>query len=441
MTQPLRVLLATDAFPPRCGGSGWSTYEVARALRDRGHTIEIVKPHRGARSNERHEVATAVRGGLESYDGFEPRLFHFTAPDVPYLRNYFKNERLTRRLAPALAAFIREKRIDIVHAQHVLTTPAAVAAGRATDVPVVCTIRDYWPVCYWSDLMLDPAAGALCPGCSASRMTQCVRPRAGAAWPAALPMIPYMRRNLAGKRRAIAAADAIVAVSSTIARDLRERAPEIDGRRLHVIPNPVKTKAIRETVAGSARPRPGEYALYVGKLEPNKGAGKLVPAMARTPAALPLVVVGDGSMRAEIERQAAAQQREVQLTGWLDRDAVLVWMAHAAMLVFPSHGPESLSRVLLEAGALGVAIAAMDTGGTRDIIADEVTGLLCRTTSELADEVARLAHDPDLRDRLGRAARAHIDASFEAGAVVERIEALYRDVARGRPADPAKAVR
>ena len=44
-------------------------------------------------------------------------------------------------------------------------------------------------------------------------------------------------------------------------------------------------------------------------------------------------------------------------------------MRHAALLAFPSYGPESLSRVLIEAAALGVPIAAMDTGGTRDILA------------------------------------------------------------------------
>ncbi len=43
-------------------------------------------------------------------------------------------------------------------------------------------------------------------------------------------------------------------------------------------------------------------------------------------------------------------------------------MRHATMLAFPSYGPESLSRVLIEAAALGAPIAAMDTGGTRDII-------------------------------------------------------------------------
>ena len=43
----MRVLLATDAFPPVCGGSGWSTYELARGLRARGHDVLIVQPKPG----------------------------------------------------------------------------------------------------------------------------------------------------------------------------------------------------------------------------------------------------------------------------------------------------------------------------------------------------------------------------------------------------------
>ena len=247
-------------------------------------------------------------------------------------------------------------------------------------------------------------------------------------------MIPYMRRNLARKRRALAAADAIVAVSSTIAADLRERAPEAAGTRLEVIPNPVNTAALQALGASRPAPRAGAYALYVGKLEPNKGAGKLIPAMAGAPADLPLVIVGDGALREQVERQAADAGRAVQITGWIDRDDVAAWMAHAAFVVFPSHGPESLSRVLLEAGALGVAAAAMDTGGTRDIIADEVTGLLSRNVPELTEDVARLAADAALRRRLGEAARRHVEATFDAGGVVDRIEALYVDLLDRRAA-------
>ena len=72
--------------------------------------------------------------------------------------------------------------------------------------------------------------------------------------------------------------------------------------------------------------------------------------------------------------------------------------------MFPSVWPEPLSRVLIEASALSVPIAAMNTGGTADIIVDEETGLLSDTVAGLADDVARLASDAPLRARLGKAA-------------------------------------
>ncbi|HTK28823.1 MAG TPA: glycosyltransferase family 4 protein [Vicinamibacterales bacterium] len=415
----MRLLIATDAFPPVCGGSGWSTYELAKGLRARGHEIAIVQP--------RLRPAAAP-----AFDGFEPIAFPYSAPPVPFVRNFVKNERLYPRFAAFLRDVIRRRQIEIVHAQHLLTGPAGIAAARAAGVPAVCTVRDYWPVCYWSDLIVDRDADTLCPACTPGRMTRCVRPHAGAWWPVAIPAIPYMRSNLALKRRALADADAVVAVSGAMARDLRARAPELAGTRLEVIPNPVDVEALRAQAAGSAAPVPGAYALFVGKLEPNKGVRWLLPAIERARLQWPLVVVGDGSGRAALEAEAAAAGREVTFTGWLSRAEVLAWMQRASLLVFPSHGPESLSRVLLEASALGVPIAAMETGGTADIVVHEETGLLARSPEELGDQVARLAGDPDLRARFGGAARQHVERTFDSGAVVARIERLYLELAAAR---------
>lgn len=427
----MRILLATDAFPPRCGGSGWSTYELARGLRARGHEVHVLQP--------RPNGSVLTR----EYDGFTVREFPFRAPDIPYVRNYAKNERLRRRLAPELAALVRSQRIDVIHAQHVLTCPPAIDAARATNTPIVCTVRDYWPVCYWSDLIHDPDADHLCPGCSPAMMVRCIRPRAGAARPLALPLIPYMWGNLRRKREALADADAVVAVSGAIARDLRGRAPELASTRVEVIPNPVDLEAIDAAVAGTSSPIEGPYAVYAGKLAPNKGVAKLLPAIERANVRWPLIVVGEGPEQARLEAEWRRAGRSVRFTGWLPRAEALTWIRHASLLVFPSHGPESLSRVLLEASALGVAIAAMDTGGTRDIIHDEVTGLLSTSVAELGDDVARLAADEALRRRLGAAARDAVARTFAASVVVSRIEALYRDLTRDASleAGPAEAER
>jgi len=415
----MRILLATDSFPPLCGGSGWSTYELARGLRSRGHVVLVVQPRPGRRGT--HEKLV---------DEFRVLEFGADAPPIPYVRNYFKNEKLFADLANYLTDLIARERIDIVHGQHVMTSVPAVRAARQSSIPSVCTIRDYWPVCYWSDLIHTADGLALCPECSAAMMTRCVRPHARALWPLSLPMIPYMRANLIRKQRGLADADAIIAVSSTIAADLRTRSSEIAAVRVEIIPNAVDVAALRDRAAASTPPIDGPYALYLGKLAPNKGTTNLVRVVERSGLDWPVIIAGDGPERAAIAAAAARSARDIRFVGWVDQPAATAWLAHASMLLFPSRGPESLSRVLIEASAIGVPIAAMNTGGTVDIILDERTGLLSRNFEELADDIRQLRDDAGLQRQLGAAARAHAETHFDTSVVLPRVEQLYHDVLR-----------
>ena len=429
MAAARHVLLVTDAFPPVSGGSGWSTYELARGLRASGNRVTVLRPRPG--------TPAGLRVLADAFDGFEVHELGGPSPPIPFVRNYVKNERLAVRLAPVVRDLVRDRGVDVVHGQHLLSIPGAIAGAHAAGVPAVATIRDYWPVCYWSDLIHDRSSATLCPACSAGMMTRCVRAHAGAAWPVALPAIPYMLANLRWRAARLADADAIVAVSSVMARDLVARAPALAGRRVEIIPNPVDLTTL-DAAADAARPPAvrdiaGPFAIYVGKLAFNKGVQHLIPAAVAARLPWPLVIVGDGPDRAALEQAARASGLDVRFTGWLDRPASLAHVAHAALLVFPSHGPESLSRVLLEASGLGVAIAAMDTGGTRDVVVPDETGLLSTSSDGLAADVARLVADAELRARLGAAAQARIRETFATPAVVARMAALYETlIAEGR---------
>jgi glycosyltransferase involved in cell wall biosynthesis len=389
---------------------------LCRGLRARGHELIIVKPRPGGQPGIREA----------EFDGFRVRELGFTAPNVPFVRNYFKSERLARLLGDYLSRVLTTAKVDVVHAQHVMTALPAIDAASRANVPVVVTVRDYWPVCYWSDLIRDPAGLELCPECSVRNMTACIRPRAGAAWPMTLPMIPYMRANLRAKRHGLARADAVIAVSGKMACDLKERAPELRDTRLEVIPNPVDVAALRAMSGAPPLDRP--YAFYLGKLAPNKGTDFLIGVVDRSGLDWPLIIAGDGPDRAQLEQQAAG--RPIRFLGWLDKADAARWLAHASVLIFPSRGPESLSRVLIEASALGVAIAAMDTGGTRDIIDPDRTGLLSTTPDGLAADVRRLRGDEALRRRLGSAARQRAEREFDAPSVVARVEDLYMELSR-----------
>ena len=412
----MRILIATDAFPPLCGGSGWSTYELARGLRHKGHEIVIVQPYS-------HTPPAA-------YDGFDVIGFRAPAPSVPFVRNYFRNERLYDRLGAYLATLIRERRIELVHGQHELTGPAAIRAAHATGIPSVCTVRDYWPLCYWSDLVRNPHHGDTCPECSAGAMTACLAPRVGGGWPLTVPFIPYMRANLQRKQHDLAAADAVIAVSHQVAAYLRARAPELAHTRIETIPNGVDVQGVRAHVRASAPPLDRPYALFIGKLARNKGVPALIEAVKRARIALPLVVIGEGPERHLLVEAAAKASVEIKVLPWLDRQEVFRWLGHAAFLIFPSNWPEPLSRVLLEASALCIPIAAMNTGGTADVIVDDETGLLSSSAAELGVHVARLASDATLRTRLGAAAGRHAEAHFDVPVVVARMERLYTELAK-----------
>ncbi len=416
MSAPLRILLVTDAFPPVCGGSGWSTFELARGLVARGHHVEVVKA-----------VATERTGVVETtVEGLRVTEFRRRATDIPFIRNLQKNERLWSALERYLIGRLRDGRFDLVHGQHAMTTVPAINAAREVGVPSVATVRDYWPVCYWADLIYDPSQPHLCPECSVSMMTRCVLPRAGAASAAAWSLIPYMRANLQTKRSTLARAGAVIAPSHALAADLKRLAPDLAQTPFYTIPNPVDMARIDAVYRTAPRPSADPYAIYAGKLATNKGVQFLLRAYADAGVTWPLVIAGDGPLRAAIEAEARERGVAVRLMGWLARDRTLEWIRHAEMLAFPSYGPESLSRVLIEASALGVPIAAMDTGGTRDIVHPGLTGLLSADTAGFSRDLGTLFGDARLRAALGAQARTETHAKFSASSVVERIEQVYR---------------
>ncbi|HEY7411192.1 MAG TPA: glycosyltransferase family 4 protein, partial [Vicinamibacteria bacterium] len=283
---------------------------------------------------------------------------------------------------------------------------------------VAVTVRDHWPVCFWSTRV---SRHALCPSCGLRPMARCVEGRVGAPAPLSWGAIPYMRGDLALKRAALGRAGATLAVSTAIAEELRAAGIP----RVEVVPNivdPAETRAL--AVPPPSFPLPERFLLFVGKLEENKGARLLVPAVAAAGTGLPLVVLGEGSLAQSLRFEAAAAGVALSLRGWAEREDVLRALARATVLVFPSLWPEPLSRVLLEALALGTPAAAMDTGGTREILGDEA-GLIATDAAGLGDATGRLARDEGLRRRLVEAARARAEA-FSPERLVPRYEAVYR---------------
>lgn len=408
----MRILLASDVFPPDCGGSGWSTYHLARGLLERGHHVKVAVPR----------ASGQTRSGPH-YRDVDVEEFEFRASGIPFLRAISKGPAFYPRFSSFLGGIADGWKPDLIHGQHSMTVPPAVLAGRRRGLPVVSTVRDFWPVCLFGTMTRGDRP---CSRCSAAGALDCLMYRHGSRGFLGGSLLPVLSADLRFKVRCLASSSRVIAVSNYVRRSLAGIVP---AGKLTVIPNSVDVGEVQRIIATPAENTvAGQYLLFAGKLERNKGAGQLAPLLESLRPRIPTLVAGDGSLRDEIDRLCAARGLDVRFTGWVGNDEVLRLMAGAEVLLFPSAWPEPLSRVLLEAIAVGVPVVAMNTGGTGDIIENGVNGLLAQDNEELVSQLALITGDRRLRASLAERARATALEQFSTRSVAARMESLYQEL-------------
>jgi glycosyltransferase involved in cell wall biosynthesis len=385
----VKIALVNEIYPPRAGGAGWSTRALALALKEAGHDVVVVTTSAGPSDLDDLDVRRLAWRGRKRFA--IPRVF------AAFLETLDEN--------------------TVIHAQHSLAALGALRTRHARRV--VVTIRDHWPICFWSTRI---SRGELCPRCGLLPMTRCVRGHVAVPAPLSWAIIPYMRWDLHEKRGALRNVGALIAVSEAIAAEVRNAGLPTP----HVIPNIVNVRELARVAEKSPLlPLPERFLLFIGKLEANKGVQFLVPAVSEAATGLTLVVLGEGSLARSIKHDARAADVPLVFRGWTHREDALRVLARATALVFPSLWPEPLSRVLLEALALGVPVAAVDTGGTHEILAHEESGLLVSDASALGSAIDRIVGDETLRRRISEGARSRSQA-FSPENLVPRYEAVYR---------------
>ena len=185
---------------------------------------------------------------------------------------------------------------------------------------------------------------------------------------------------------------------------------------------------------------PGPFLLYVGRLASNKGLGTLVDAFARfarQDTDLTLVLVGDdGGAEAEVARRVRSHDLEgrVRRVGYPADEAMLAGaMRDAAIVVLPSYY-EAFGLVLLDAMAQGTPVVATRVGGIPEFVEDGKAGRLVPPHDDgaLAEALRALWTDPSARAAMGRYGREVVAPRYTWDALVDRLEAIYREVRDGR---------
>lgn len=369
----MRICLYTDTALPKLGGQEFVVDALARQFLHAGHDVTVLAP----RPRRRLQASADT---FPYHTQRHPRFFS-TRLFVAWYRRW-------------LCQLHRYRPFDILHCHGIYPPGYLAALCRARlGVPTVITSHG-------GDVEIKP------------RQTKaCLRKR-------------YVR--------ALEASDALIAISQATYDGLARLSPQTD--KIVHIPNGVDLD-VAATLA--ARPsdldqgiRPGEYALFLGRLKQRKGVDLLLEALALAPNPnVQAVVVGGGEERPRLEAQARSLGlgQRVHFVGAVFGAAKAYLLQNALCTVMPSRLSEAFPLVVLESYASGVPVIGTRIPGLGELVKPGKTGLLVESGApeELARALMHCFSDREACRRMGVQARALAQA-YSWTKVAQKHLALYQ---------------
>ena len=270
------------------------------------------------------------------------------------------------------------------------------------------------------------------------------------------PHRPWKAEQLGGgyavsswcEKTAVLGADAVIAVSQGMARDVVDVYPELDPARVQVVYNGIDSSFYTPVEQTDVLERYGvdpsqPYAVFVGRITRQKGLAHLLRAAKDVPGQLvlcagapdtPEIAAETDALVAELE---AARPGVVLISAMLPKAEVVQLLSHATAFVCPSVY-EPLGIVNLEAMACGTAVVASAVGGIPEVVVDGETGVLVPYDADdprgfeagLAAALSDVLGDPDRAAAMGRAGRERAVAEFGWDAIARRTLEVYASVLR-----------
>ena len=237
-------------------------------------------------------------------------------------------------------------------------------------------------------------------------------------------------------RRTLNACDLVLAVCPSLANQSADRCPGVPVRVLEDVPLAEAPHPAVEDLRERFGSR-GALALYVGNLEPYQGIDLLLEALAAPGPEIPatlVVIGGTPSDVARYERKAAALglAGRVHFAGPRPVRALGGYLAQADILVSPRTLGENTPMKIYSYLAAGHAILATAIGSHTQALDASCAVLVRPEPAELAAGLRRLAGDPQLRERLGRAGAARAAERYSRAAYREKLSAAYATIEAAR---------
>lgn len=328
-----------------------------------------------------------------------------------------------------ITAIIRRERPDVAHFHNTFPqiSPSAYAACREQGVPVVQTLHNFRFICPQAMLLRD---GQPCERCLGGNLLPALRYRCyRGSFTATLAQVWTIFLN---RRRGTYRSQVNRYLALTRFAAGRLAAGGLPAGKLTVKPNFLPDPPL----PGNGN---GGYAVFAGRLSPEKGLMTLLAAWRLKPG-IPLKILGTGPMEVELRQLVASEGLLVEFLGFCDRQELYAVIGRAEFMVVPSECYEGFPMVILDAYACGTPVVASRIGSLDEIVIEGETGLKFRPgdAEDLVSKINLLLADRLWLTMMRKLTRAYFEKNFTAPRIWAKLQKIYSETvaAAGRSRHP-----
>jgi glycosyltransferase involved in cell wall biosynthesis len=385
------------------GGSDCMFFETAKLFEERGHRVI---PFTAADPRNRPTPWAAYFPVAASFENPGP---------IDLVRFVY-----SRPAARAIRKLLKDHKPDVahVHIYYGKLTSSILAPLKEAGVPIVQTLHEYKLICPVYTLISN---GTVCEACQGHHFWRAI-PRKCNRSSAARTLLSVTETYVSRFLGSVDSIDHFIAVSDFVRTKMIE----------HGIP-PQKISTVHNFVdasRGKANHQAGEYLLYFGRLERLKGVFTLLEAAAPL-TQVPLLIVGEGSARAEIAEMIERRNlKHIQLLGFKRGDELERLIGGSLCAMVPSEWYEPLPTTVIEAFTHARPVVASRIGGISEIVTHGVDGFLVEAgnAEALRERMNWLATHPHEAVQMGLAGRKMVEERFGAEVYYANLMRVYQSV-------------
>ena len=319
----------------------------------------------------------------------------------------------------SFAELLRVEKPDVVHIHNtwIMISPSIYSACVEAGIPVVQTLHNYRLLCPVGTFFRD---GEICEECLDHTLWRSLRNgcyRDSRAETAAVGMMLAVHRRRHTWEREVNSYIALTEFARSKFLCSGMSADKIFVKPNFVDPDP------------GARSDDGEYAIFVGRLFPERRVTTLLQAWPHLRTRVPLLIVGGGAERNELEKRVLRDNLDmIKFTGFLAHEQAVAAIRRARFLIFCSEWYETFGMTMIEAFACGVPVICSRMGAMQEIVEDGRTGLHFSPGDyrDLAEKVEWAWNHPERMREMGKAARQEYESKYTADKNYLRLMEVYR---------------